>query len=105
MKEKELRELSTCAHCGKKIGQTPTPIMWKVTFERHMLNIPALQRQHGLAMMLGGNGLLASVMGPDEDMTAELESGTVMICDSCACGPIVLAQIAENEEGQEGIQD
>lgn len=55
----------------------------------------AIQRQTGLAMMLGGNGALASVMGPDENMTIPLSNKlTVMICDICDGTGVSLLQIA-----------
>ena len=81
MKEKELRELSTCRVCREKIGQKALPIMWKVKAERHGLDARALQRQTGLGMMIGAP--LAQVMGPDEDMTQVLAEETCMICDEC----------------------
>lgn len=83
LKEKELRELVTCRVCRKKIGETALPILWKLKAERHGLDAKALQRQTGLAMMLGGNGLLAGVMGPDENMTVVLSETTCMVCDTC----------------------
>jgi hypothetical protein len=87
VKENELRHLSTCAVCGLKIGQTPIPVFWKVTIERHGIDMNAVRRQSGLAMMLGGNGVLASVMGPDDEMTQKLMGPvTMMVCDSCGCG-------------------
>ena len=102
MKEDELRRLSKCAACGRKIGQTQIPILWKVTLERHFLDLAAIQRQNGLAMMLGGNGVLASVMGANEDMTKPImDKLTVMICDDCSCKDVVLAQIAE-DSGNDG---
>ena len=83
MKEKELRELATCKVCREKIGQKQLPILWKVKAERHGLDAGALQRQQGLGMMLGGHGLLAQTMGPDENMTKVLSDQTCMICDEC----------------------
>lgn len=48
-------------------------------------------------MMLGGHGLLAQVMGPDEDMTKPvMNPRTVGVCDDCACRSIVLAQVVED---------
>ena len=45
----------------------------------------AVQRQTGLAMMLGGNGILASVMGPDEDMAEPMmEPVRLTVCENCA---------------------
>jgi hypothetical protein len=85
--ERELRALSTCACCHQKIGNCgmSIPMIWKVTAERHILNIPALTRQNGLGQMLGHGGL-AMVMGADEPMTQPLTETplTFMICDACA---------------------
>ena len=84
MKEKELRENSTCNICGKKIGHTGIPLFWRVTIQRYGLKLDAIQRQTGLAMMLGGNGILAQVMGTDEDMAEKMSEKKITICESCA---------------------
>lgn len=98
MKEKELRELCTCAICNRKIGETKNPCFFKVTLERHMLNLRAIQRQQGLAMMLGGNAAIAAVMGPDDEMTDVVyPAKTIMVCDGCATKDIMLWQLAESK--------
>lgn len=84
MKEKELRNTSTCAVCGKSIGHTGIPMFWRVRLERYMLDMKALQRQQGLAMMLGGSGLLAQVMGPDDDLANKITSVEITVCENCA---------------------
>lgn len=98
MKEVELRTLTTCAACGKKIGQLALPIFWKVTVERHMLHIANVQRQQGLTMQIGAT--LAAVMGPDNDLTVVMEpSQTFMVCDPCAIEPnMCLMQALENSK-------
>mgnify|MGYP003409048705 FL=1 len=94
LKEAELRALATCAHCHKKISETGIPTFFKVTIESHILNIPAIQRQQGLGMILGGG--LALHMGADEDMTVTLEPPrTVMVCQVCSLEPRMLAQLTE----------
>lgn len=96
LKEAELRTLTTCAVCDRKLGKTNLPILWKVSIERHILNAPAVSRQNALGLFLG-SGALASVMGSNEDMTSVLsEKVTVMVCDECSCGPIDIAAIAEH---------
>jgi hypothetical protein len=97
MKEAELRAAAICAHCKKKIGEARVPLFYRVTINRHMLDLPALQRQNGLAMMLGGNGRLASVMGPDEEMTENLmnHAHAITICENCSTEQICVAQLAE----------
>jgi hypothetical protein len=87
MKEAELRERSTCVCCDKKLGQTGSPLFYKVSIERHMVNLGAVQRQSGLALSMG-SAMLAQVMGPDENMTAVLDDVvTVTVCQMCACEP------------------
>lgn len=107
MKEAELRERCTCVCCKKKIGQTGAPIFYKLSIERHMLALGAVQRQNGLAMMLGGSGVLAMVMGPDEDMTAVMEDVvTVTVCQVCACEthwPLAAIAEASAMEGMEEV--
>lgn len=84
MKEKELRECASCVMCGKKIGACGVPIFYRVRIETHVVDLAAVQRQQGLAMMLGGNGLLASVMGPDEEMTKmPAEPVELTVCGAC----------------------
>jgi hypothetical protein len=83
MKEAELRTHSQCFVCDKKIGQLPIPIFNIIEIERFVLKIDAVKRQQGLAMQLGGNGILASVMGPDEDMAQSMAKNKVMVCDDC----------------------
>ena len=84
MKEDELRKVAKCNVCGKPIGHTGLPLFWRVRLERYGLKLDALQRQQGLTMMLGGHASLASVMGPDEDMTKTMSSVEITVCEICA---------------------
>ncbi len=106
MREKELRERATCAACGRKIGHAGTLTFWTVKIERHGLKHDALERQQGLAMMLGGSGALASVMGPDEEMTTPMmEPVTATICDPCALRPIHIFQLVEAAQDEDDDDD
>lgn len=85
MKENELRELTTCCVCKHKLGETDSPMFYTINVESFILDMKAIQRQQGLAMQLDGNGLIASVMGPNEDMAKLISSfPKVMICQACA---------------------
>ena len=53
MKERELRLHATCSLCRQKIGHTNLPLFWTVRIERHGIDMRAVQRQTGLAMMPG----------------------------------------------------
>lgn len=97
MKERELRESATCAACQRKLGRTEMPLLfYRVRIERFGIKADAVERQQGLAMMLGGNGLLASVMGADEDMAVEvMDPVTVTICEGCSTRPVLVAALVE----------
>lgn len=70
-------------------------LFYRVKVERHILDLGALQRQSGLAVVLGGNGRLAHVMGPDEDMTNVIETVEFTICENCSTEAICVAQQVE----------
>ena len=84
MKEQELREHATCSICNRKIGHTGLPLFWTVEIKRYGIKMGAVQRQQGLAMMLGGNAAIAAVMGPDEDMAECIATATLTMCERCA---------------------
>ena len=95
MKEKELRENAVCSVCKQKIGKSGLPVFWRVTVERHGIKADAVQRQTGLGMMLG-NPYLASVMGPDEEMTIPLmDTVKLTVCESCCTKSVCVAELAE----------
>ena len=56
MKETELRKHATCFLCKEKIGHTGLPLFWRVKIERFALNIEAMKRQPGEAIMIFGSG-------------------------------------------------
>jgi hypothetical protein len=87
LKEGELNELGVCALCHKQQLAPPNAglTFYKVTISRGVFSPPAIQRQAGLGMMLGGNAALARIMGPDEDL-AKIVGGpkTVFVHERCA---------------------
>jgi hypothetical protein len=49
----------------------------------------AVRRAHGLELMMGGNALLANVMGPDEDLAKVIDGQhDMLICGACAEKPL-----------------
>ncbi len=88
MKEMELRKHATCSLCGNKILAGGVPLFWRVTVERFGVDIRAVERQQGRAMMFNGNATLAYVMGPDEDMAKSMMKPVALtVCESCAFAP------------------
>jgi hypothetical protein len=99
MKKDELRKATKCAVCQKPFGWTGIPSFWRISIERHHVNMNAIQRQDGLAMMLGSSKL-ASVMGTDEEMTKPLmDRVEVTICEMCAMSPVLIPWLAELGNG------
>ena len=97
LKESELRKFAKCANCKRPVGKTGVPMFYLITVEQHFIDMAAVNRQQGLAMVLGGNGALASVMGPNEDMTKPLHKTVkLMICHDCAHSGIILSTCLED---------
>lgn len=95
MRERELRAAVKCGACGKPFGHTRSPLFWRLTIARYGVRTDALQRQDGLAAMVG-SPVLAAILGPDEEMAQlVMKPVTVTICEGCALSPQVLAIIAE----------
>lgn len=98
MKEKELREVSTCGLCHEKIGKSGIPLFMRVNVKRYGLKADAIRRQQGLGMLLGGSGSLASAMGQDEDMAEIISEKTITVCEKCAGEYHILYHILESGE-------
>lgn len=99
MKEKELRARSICAICNKAIGAGGSPLFYTLRIERHWVNLAAVQRQTGLALVLGGSSALAAAMGPDEEMTEPaMKPLDVTICERCAnTEQVLIPQFVEDQ--------
>lgn len=105
MKETELRANANCLLCGKGIGHTGLPLFWRVTVEPFGVDLRAVQRQDGLAAILG-NSLLAMHMGTNEDLAVPVgEPMRLTLCETCAVEkayPVAaLAEIAGERKRRE----
>ena len=95
MKEEELRKSAICGVCEKAFGHTGLPLFWRITIERFGVNLKSIQRQDGLAQMLGSPAL-ATVMGPGQDMVKPMmDPVKVTICEDCIMKPTIIAMLAE----------
>lgn len=98
MRENELRQHAKCSNCGKGIGHTGLPLFWTLKVERHGIDLNAVRRQDGLAMMLGGHSVLANVMGADEEMTKPMmDPVEITLCEHCATDEISIAALVFKE--------
>jgi len=96
VREEELREKGNCGICGKGIGASGI-IFYRLRLEQYVVNMGALQRQQGLTMMMGGHALLAQVMGPDEEMAKEMQTGEMTVCADCIGEPHLALRLLEPE--------
>lgn len=103
MKERELREASTCLFCKRKIGACGSLFFYRLSIERFGVKMDAVKRQSGIEMMLGGHVRIAQAMGADEDMAVPvMEKAMVTICDECSTSQsMYMAQLAEMADKEE----
>ncbi len=92
-------ELKPCAVCGKGLAHDGNFLFWRLKFERLGIDHSAVQRQHGLELMLGSPAI-ARVMGPDEDIAKVLDGPTsVLVCEPCVTERMIgLFLIAEKQD-------
>lgn len=78
-------DLQPCIGCGKGVMHSNQMTFYQVRLGYRVINLPAVQRQAGLEMMLGGHAAIAHAMGQDEDMALPLgEDHEVIVCMECA---------------------
>lgn len=59
------------------------PWFYRATVSQMVVNLRAVQRQHGLEMMVG-NAALARVFSPNEDVAQAASTTTILVCADCA---------------------
>ena len=99
--------MAKCVGCGLRFGAAGSVQITVAQVEQHIINMPAVMKQTGLAMAIG-SAPIARVMGPDEDMTWPV-GGTrrfvvCMRCQEVPFGEIVHRAMREmpNEEEVKG---
>ena len=96
MRISELRRIAECAVCKRGVMHNGLPFFYRVTVERHGIQMRAVQQQAGLEMMLGGNVAIAEAMGPDPDATVTLMEPTALtVCETCSHQQPILMQALE----------
>jgi hypothetical protein len=78
-------EIQSCLCCGKGVMHDGAITFYRVALERMVIDVRAVQRQHGLELVIG-SPVIARVMGPDADLAKSLDDPplVVLICDECA---------------------
>ncbi len=95
------REIQKCAACDKGVMHAGSPIFYRVRLEQMAINVPAVERQHGLELVLGRNAPLAAIMGPNEDLAVPLgKAETLLLCQTCAL-EVHFAQLLDRCEQNE----
>jgi len=98
----KLEELAKkCAICGRGVAHDGALTFWRLTFERFVLLRSAIQREHGLELMVSSPAI-ARVLSPNEDL-ARRAGGEhcVLICDHCSIHGGPLAVLAERISDRE----
>ena len=90
-------EIKPCAACGKGVMHAGAPQFYQVTVQPYLVNVPAIQRQHGLEQMLG-NATIAFHMGTQEDIAQPVGEPVVMLlCQYCAITEQSIAGLLETQ--------
>jgi hypothetical protein len=90
-------ELKPCHCCKKGLMHDGSPLFYRVSVEPNVVDLRAVQRQHGLEMMMGAAAPLAQVLGPNDDLAVPVEGALVdvLICASCFLSGLPVAALIE----------
>lgn len=77
------KDFKPCLLCGKGMMHAGSITFFRLTLERHLIDTRAVQRAHGMELMMG-NARLANIMGPDEALAKQVDTNTFLICEPCA---------------------
>lgn len=92
-------DLRACAVCTRGMMHAGLPLFYRLRVERFGIDMRAVQRQHGLEMMMGQAAPLAAVMGPNDDIARVLDGPRdLLICETCTHDHPILMQVFLSEE-------
>lgn len=77
-----------CIGCGKGVMHDNCIAFYRVSIDRMVANLAAIQKQAGLEMMIGGNARIAMAMGPDDDIAKVFAQHVVLVCLECSMRPL-----------------
>lgn len=73
-------DLKPCARCNGKVY----PMIYRVTVERLWIDHEKVNRDLGLAQILGGNLDLADVFSPHGSVVDTIDTNVADLCQDCA---------------------
>ena len=77
-------DIGPCLACRRGVMHDAQITFWRLSLERFVVDLNAVQRAHGLELVLG-SPQLATVMGPDEDLAKRAgDADEGLVCDSCS---------------------
>lgn len=100
------REIKPCALCGRGLAHDGNFLFWRLRFDRLGFDRTAIDRQHGLELMLQ-SPRLALIMSPDRDIAKIIDGGhEALVCEPCVMEKLIgLLLIAEARNEQAEIQE
>jgi hypothetical protein len=76
-------ELTKCVGCERGVFHSNNLVFYRLEVGRQVANVDAISRQHHLESMIG-SPLVAQALGPDEDLSTELDRMFINVCSQCA---------------------
>ena len=76
-------EFSNCVLCDAGMAKDGV-FFYRVSVEQMVLDLRAIQKQHGMEMIMGAAAPLAKIMGPNEDLARGLGPTSFLVCGKCA---------------------
>lgn len=89
-------ELEKCFFCEKGMMHGGTILFYEITVGQCVVDLPAVQRQAGMDMLMG-HPALGMALSPDTRVAHRLPAKRVLICAGCALEPQVIPLVLEDE--------
>ena len=98
----DVSDLKPCALCNRGMMHGGSPIFYELSFTTCVVDIPNVQRMHGMEMMMGGAVGIARVFSPSNNVANRMPPSRSLICSECAeSRPTVpLLLMGEDEPGE-----
>ncbi|MEC7763348.1 MAG: hypothetical protein VX874_15710 [Pseudomonadota bacterium] len=89
-------DIKPCHFCGEGMGAKGVHF-YRVKIEQMVLDLRAIQREHGLEQMMGGNVAIAQALSPEAEFAQSMSENEVLICADCAINPQYPALMVEDK--------